>query len=147
MAFALYLGGMGLALLGLRHLLFVQAMSNPVPRRQMWLLALLWPVSLLLCWVNRQHTIWQKATPHPLLWMHDTERPSEYHLISGLSIRCQWRHRRVYPLGNWVVLFRPRPTLEAPLLLGKGRLILTPLLCQLHLCWGKTSNVRLKDLL
>ena len=113
----------------------------------MWILALLWPLTLLLCWIKREGVIWRRATPHPLLWMHDTERPGTYHLGFGMVLRLPWRHRRAYPLGHWVVLLRPRPTLEAPLLLGKGRIIFTPLLFQLHLCWGKTSTVSLKDLL
>lgn len=133
-----------LTLLALTTILGLIFTARTPQRWRTGLAVVAWPLSLLLFWSCRQRCIWHKATPHPVLWLHDTER-RRYTLFKR-TITLPWRHRKVILCGPLVILLRPRPTFDAPILLGKGRLILTPLLFQLQLCWGKTSNVHPRDL-
>lgn len=99
----------------------------------------LWPALLLMFWYKRQRAVGDKPVPHPVLWMHDREAPV-YLRFLGRAWRIPFRHRRVRTLGRLTFLIRPRPTLDAPLLFSRGRMIITPLFCQVQVCWrGNTS--------
>lgn len=104
------------------------------------LTVLLWPAVTLRLWAARQRAVWRTPVPHAVLWLHDVEGPGRVR-VGRWSRPVHWRHRRVWFLGPLTFLVRPRPTVDAPVLLAPGRVILTPLLCQVQVLWRSNTGM------
>ena len=104
------------------------------------MLMLFWPVVPLRFWARRQRAVWRTPIPHAVLWLHDVEAPGVLR-VGRFRFPLRWRHRRVMVLGPLTFLLRPRPTLDAPILLAPGRVILTPLVCQVQVLWRSNTAV------
>ncbi|BDP44529.1 hypothetical protein DAETH_44980 (plasmid) [Deinococcus aetherius] len=108
--------------------------------------AFLWPLVLVMLWLDRQRVMVRTTVPHVILWLSDVEGPTRLRVFRR-EVRLRWRHRRALVLGPLTLLVRPRPTLDAPLLFAPGRVILTPLLFQVQVLWRHHGKVPARDLL
>ncbi|WP_146009634.1 hypothetical protein [Deinococcus planocerae] len=106
----------------------------------------LWPLVLIMLWLDRQRVMVRKSVPHVILWLSDVEGPTRWRVF-GREVRLRWRHRRALVLGPLTLLVRPRPTLDAPLLFAPGRVIVTLLLFQVQVLWRHHGKVPARDLL
>lgn len=92
--------------------------------------ALFWPLALLSLWYERQKAIWTAQELPPKVWLKEPERSGKYHLHPRVQVIIKHAPRRMRQWNGLTFLIRPRPTIDAPVLLSPHRLILTFLFCQ-----------------
>lgn len=81
-----------------------------------WMLPL-WPVVLPALWIHRQQQAWGSPPLRVKTWLAAE---------AGRSM-CR--------IGGVTLLFRPKPVLDAPILLTPSELVLTPIFFRLRVCW------------
>lgn len=93
--------------------------------------SLFWPVVLLALWYDRQRATWKEAPPTPKVWLKVKEQSGAY-TLGPVTLIVRYRPRRCHTSGRWTILVRPRPSLDAPLLIRRQGLSVNLLFRQYH---------------
>ncbi|KQR17923.1 type II secretion system protein [Deinococcus sp. Leaf326] len=93
--------------------------------------SLFWPVVLLALWYDRQRATWKEAPPVPKAWLKVKEQSGAY-TLGPVTLIVRYRPRRCRTSGRWTILVRPRPSLDAPLLIRRQGFSINLLFRQYH---------------
>ncbi|AFD27830.1 type II secretion system protein [Deinococcus gobiensis] len=93
--------------------------------------SLFWPVVLLALWYDQQRATWKEPPPTPKVWLKVKEQSGAY-TLGPLTLIIRYRPRRCRTSGRWTILVRPRPSLNAPLLIRRQGFSINLLFRQYH---------------